>query len=179
MIVQCFSFSSIIVISGLANSVLLLQVRSNCIYCPWKLFFNSLPILLTTLLCLSWINLVFIVHAERMCRSSSVAVLHQRHHFSSMSVRPLVLLIIVGSVDDKACTHHTFFPTLSTMSDHNQPLGCLVDIIVLIALPLFMFEIFWSLLLIHVVFLLLTWIVCNCRPSKRFPFMGSTSDATV
>ena len=61
-----------------------------CIVLSGKLFFSSLPILLTNLLWRSCISLLFIIHAESMCWSSSISDLHLRQRFSSISkIKPI------------------------------------------------------------------------------------------
>ena len=164
MITQWISFSSMTVMSGLINSVPLHQVHSIWILLSGKLLFNSLPMLLTNLLCHSCISLAFILHTERMCWSSSISLRHLQHRFSSRLLQAFVLFIIVGRVDDKAWTHLTLFPTLNPLSDHSQPVGCLVGIMVLIAFPLLILVRFSKLLSAHVVFLLLASMLCNLRP---------------
>ena len=114
-----------------------------------------------------------------MCWSSSTSFRHLRHRFSSRSVRPLVLFIIVGRVDDKVWTHLTLFLTVNPLSDHSKPLGYLVNTIVPIAFPLLIFAKFSNLLSAHVVFLLLGCKLWSLRPSRRSSFIGSISDATV
>lgn len=108
-----------------------------------------------------------------------ISLWHLRHCFSSRSVQPLVLLTILGRVDDRVWTHLTLFLTVNPFSDHSRPLGCLVSIIVVIAFLLLIFARFSNLLSAHVVFLLLACKLCNRRVSRRSPFIGSISNITV
>ena len=88
---QQLSFSSTTVISGLTSSVSLRYVRSICTFLSGRLFFSSLPILLTKLLCRSCMILLFITQAERIWWSSSIFNRHLWQCFSSTSVQPLLL----------------------------------------------------------------------------------------
>ena len=109
------------------------------------------------------------------CFESSISLRHLWHRFSSRSARHLVSFIIVGRVD-KVWTHLTLFLILNPQSDHSQPLGCSVNIIVLIVFPLLIFGRFSNLFYSHVVFLLLPCKLCSGRPSRYSSFIRSISD---
>lgn len=73
--------------------------------------------------------------------------------------------------------HLTLFLTLNNpQSDHSQPLGCSVNIIVLITFLLLIFARFSNLFYVHVVFLLLACKLRSCRPSRNLSFIRSISD---
>ena len=137
-----------------------------------------------SILCRSYSLIYFAIVGLAFCSfrisiSFSISIQHLWHLFWFISKWPLVLFTIVGSVDDRACTHQTLFPVLNPLSDHSQSLICLDFIMVTIALLLLIHSNLFSLLFAYFVFLWLVLMLWSRSPFRCSPFTRSISTATA
>ena len=81
------------------------------------------------------------VHLDRICASCSLSpFLHLVHIFFLLSGMPLVLLILVGRVPERAYISRILFPGFNPLCVQIQFLLCREFIAVTVALPLFIFS---------------------------------------